>query len=192
MSAIPKTYFTEDEYLALERETDYRSEYYRGEIFAMAGASNEHNLIVNNLNFHLFTHLRGRGCRMYTFEMRLRINATRLYTYPDGMIVCGKSLYADEHVDTIVNPLILIEVLSDSTESYDKGKKFDHYRQVPTVQEYILISQDIPQIERRVRVSDTEWRLQVYDGLEAVLPLEAIDTSITLAQVYLDIEFPNG
>lgn len=192
MSAIPKTSFTEDEYLALERETDYRSEYYRGEIFAMAGASNEHNLIVNNLNFHLFTHLRGRGCRMYTFEMRLRINATRLYTYPDGMIVCGKSLYADEHVDTIVNPLILIEVLSDSTESYDKGKKFDHYRQVPTVQEYILISQDIPQIERRVRVSDTEWRLQVYDGLEAVLPLEAIDTSITLAEVYLDIEFPNG
>lgn len=192
MSAIPKTYFTEDEYLALERETDYRSEYYRGEIFAMAGASNEHNLIVNNLNFHLFTHLRGRGCRMYTFEMRLRINATRLYTYPDGMIVCGKSLYADDHVDTIVNPLILIEVLSDSTESYDKGKKFDHYRQVPTVQEYILISQEIPQIERRVRVSDTEWRLQVYDGLEAVLPLEAIDTSITLAEVYLDIEFPNG
>jgi Uma2 family endonuclease len=192
MSAIPKTHFTESEYLALERAADYRSEYYRGEIFAMAGASNEHNLIVNNLNFHLFTHLRGRGCRMYTFEMRLRINATRLYTYPDAMIVCGKSLYADDYVDTIVNPLIIVEVLSDSTESYDKGKKFDHYRQVPTVQEYILISQEIRQIERRVRVSASEWRLQVYDGLESVLPLDAIETSITLAQVYLDIEFPNG
>ncbi len=190
MSAIPKTYFTEEEYLALERATEYRSEYYRGEIFAMAGASNEHNLIVNNLNFHLFTHLRGRGCRMYTFEMRLRINVTRLYTYPDAMIVCGKSLYADDHVDTIVNPLIIVEVLSDSTESYDKGKKFDHYRQVPTVQEYILISQEIPQIERRVRVSATEWRLQVYDGLESVLPLDAIDTRIRLADIYLDIEFP--
>jgi Uma2 family endonuclease len=192
MSAIPKTFFTETEYLALERAADYRSEYYRGEIFAMAGASNEHNLIVNNLNFHLFTHLRGRGCRMYTFEMRLRINATRLYTYPDAMIVCGKSLYADDHVDTIVNPLVIVEVLSDSTESYDKGKKFDHYRQVPTVQEYILISQEIPQIERRVRVSATEWRLHVYDGLESVLPLDPIETSITLAQVYLDIEFPTG
>ena len=92
MSAIPKTYFTEEEYLALERATEYRSEYYRGEIFAMAGASNEQNLIVNNLNFQLFTHLRGRGWRMYTFEMRLRINVTRVETYQDARSVCGKSL----------------------------------------------------------------------------------------------------
>lgn len=190
MSAIPRHLYTEEEYLVLERQAVYRSEYYRGEIFAMAGSSSEHNLMAGNLKTYLHRQLRQRGCRMYLLEMRLKVAASGLYTYPDAMIVCGTTRYADDHVDTVLNPAVVFEILSDSTEAFDRGKKFDHYRRIPTLQEYVLISQEKPLVERFLRETDMDWKLQVIEGLDATLALSSVDASITLAEIYEDIEFP--
>lgn len=191
MSAIPRPLYTEEEYLTLERQAAYRSEYYRGEIFAMAGSSSEHNLMAGNLKTYLHRPLRERGCRMYLLEMRLKVMATGLLTYPDAMIVCGQTRYADEHVDTVLNPIVIFEILSDSTEAFDRGKKFDHYRRIPTLQAYILISQERALVERFLRESDVEWKLQVIEGLSETLYLPAVDSMIALADIYEEIDFPH-
>src|SRR5262249_39888199 len=127
MSTPTKSRFTPEEYLALERAAERRSEYYAGEIFAMGGASRKHIVIVANISGQLWSQLKGRPCRVYPNDMRVKVSPTGLYTYPDVAVVCGLDQFDDDHQDTLLNPTVIIEVLSKSTEAYDRGKKFEHY-----------------------------------------------------------------
>src|SRR5207302_572820 len=142
MSAVPKPLLSPQEYLARERLADFRSEFYRGEMFTMAGGSPRHSLIKTNLLGELRNALKGRPCTAYDSDLRIRVSATGLYTYPDASVLCGELQFDDEHRDTVLNPALLAEVLSDSTEAYDRGKTFTHYRQIVSLQEYLLVSQD--------------------------------------------------
>lgn len=188
MSAVPRPYYTEEAYLELERNASYRSEYYRGEIFAMAGASEEHNTIAVNLSDALAPQLKGRPCRRYLFDMRLNIPKTGLYTYPDMMIVCGERKFTEAQPDTLTNPQIIIEILSDSTEAYDRGEKFRQYEQIPSLQEYILIAQDKVSVEQFVRDGTNKWTFYRYNNLEDGLPLPTIQCEIVVADIYAQID----
>src|SRR5688500_15943172 len=165
MSAVPKPKLTVAEYLARERAAEFKSEYYRGETFAMAGASRQHNTAKENLIGELFTRLKGSPCRTFSSDQRVKVPVTGLYTYPDIVIVCGKPEYDPLDPDTLVNPVAVIEVLSPATETYDRGAKFRQYQQLPSVQEYVLVSQNEPVVERFVRQNDGTWVLTVVTGL---------------------------
>src|SRR5919199_1130147 len=135
MSAVPKTRLTPEQYLAIERKAEFKSEYYNGEMFAMAGASEPHNRIKDNLIGELHARLKVSACHSYSSDMRVKVSRTGLYTYPDIVIICGKPELEDAHGDTLLNPQVIIEVLSDSTEKYDRGKKFRHYKQIESLRE---------------------------------------------------------
>src|SRR5262249_28209470 len=170
MSTAPTRRISPEEYLAQERLADFKSEYLRGEVFAMAGASYPHTLIKDNLAQEAGTQLKSGPCRVLTSDMRVRVNATGLYTYPDVVIVCDEPEFEDAVFDTLLNPRALVEVLSDSTEKYDRGAKFGHYRQIPSLQEYVLVAQDRPLVERYVRQADNSWLLTVFEGLSQTFP----------------------
>lgn len=140
MTAQPQKYYSEQEYLEIERDADYKSEYYNGEIFAMAGAGHNHNRIVENLTGECYIAFKGKSCRTYSSDQRIHIPETGLYTYPDLIIVCDKNQYLDDKKDTILNPTVIIEVLSESTEAYGRGQKFHFYRSINSLQEYVLIN----------------------------------------------------
>jgi Uma2 family endonuclease len=180
---------TEAEYLACERTADFKSEFFDGETFAMAGGSPMHSLIAANLIHALRSKLPGKPCRPFTSDLRLKVEATGLYTYADVPVVCGELQYAGGEDDTIVNPAVLIEVLSDSTEAYDRGKKFEHYRLIPTLREYLLVSQKEPRIEQFVRQEDGHWLLHEAAGMAAALPLPSLGVTIALAEVFAGVEF---
>ncbi len=184
MVAEPNLTYTEAEYLGLERDSEVRHEYYAGEIFAMVGASEAHNLIVTSTVFSLYGQLRAHPCRVYSNDMRVRVAATGLYTYPDLIVVCGESRFADDTFETLANPTAIIEVLPDSTERYDRGKKFQHYRALASLREYLLIAQDAAHIEHFVREDADSWRLTEADGMAATIHLPAIDCTLPLAKVY--------
>jgi Uma2 family endonuclease len=189
--AIPKTvrHLTEAEYLAIERAAEFKSEFFDGEMFAMAGGSPMHSLIATNLASEVRTRLRGRPCVPFNSDLRLKIMATGLHTYPDLSVVCGPLEFADQEEDTIINPTLLAEVLSDSTEGYDRGKKFEHYRQIPTLREYLLVSQKEPRIEQFVRGDDGEWRLREAAGMEAEIQLPSLQITLPLAEVFAQVKF---
>ena len=188
MSSIAaRTYLTPEEYIAAERKATFKNEYLSGEIVAMSGASNEHNLItVNTLNV-LYNQLADRGCRVYASDMRVGINAGVSYFYPDIAVTCDKPRFEDDVFDTLINPQVIIEVLSDSTAGYDRGEKFIRYRQLESLQEYILISQDQVQVDHYLRQSK-QWVLTEFSALEDVLPLVSIGAELPLHQVYRFIE----
>ncbi|MBI1347523.1 Uma2 family endonuclease [bacterium] len=190
MSAIPKPFVSQAEYLERERSAPAKSEYYRGDVFLMAGGSPNHNLIAGNLVTAFNNALQDRPCRVYPSDQRCAC-PTGLITYPDVSVVCGEREYLDDRQDTLLNPLVLVEVLSSSTEGYDRGKKFEHYRTIPSLQEYILVAQDSPTVERFVRDSDTgKWVLSEHHGLHAGLTIEALNCQISLRDVYRKVEFP--
>ncbi len=155
-SAAKKMLFTPQQYLAIEREAEGKHEFYRGEISAMAGASLEHNRISRNLNYALGRHLGDGPCEVFSSEMRVKVDATSLYTYPDLLVACAPLEFEDSHLDVLLNPTVFIEILSPSTESYDRGKKFAQYRTISTLRDYVLISQDAPLVERYTRRGE-EW-----------------------------------
>ena len=190
MSAVPQSYISPDEYLTIERQSEYRSEYFQGEMFAMAGASEAHNLISGNLFVALKLALAGKSCRTYTSDMRVRITATGLYTYPDLVVVCGERVFDDAENDTLLNPTLIIEVLSRTTEAYDRGRKFDHYASIPTLQEYVLVAQDQPAVQQYQRLPDGSWRYLSHSGGDASINLAAVSVSLSLADIYDDIVFP--
>lgn len=187
MSTQPKPRLTPEQYLEIERKAEFRSEFYDGEMFAMAGNNIEHATVVLNLGNVLGPALRGR-CRVFQTEVRVRINSPGLYTYPDVIVVCGGIEYADAEFDTLTNPTIIMEVLSPSTESYDRGKKFEYYRKVASLREYVLVSVDQPHVECFTR-DGLKWILSEADGLESALRLESVDLTIPLGEVYLDLVF---
>lgn len=189
MSAKPKTKLTPQEYLAFERKAETKHEYFDGEIFAMAGAKRNHNIVNQNLNGLVWQHLKGKDCESYSGDMRIFVPETGLYTYPDLVVACGKPEFQDDIFDTLLNPVLLIEVLSESTESYDRGKKFQHYRSIESLQEYILASQDEAQIEKYVRHGDGFWMLSEAVGLGAEIEFSSIKCCIQLAEVYDKIDF---
>ncbi len=143
MSVQLKPFLSPQEYLAMERQAETKSEYYAGEVFAMAGASRKHNLIVPNLAYLLVGQLKSRSCEVYNSDMRVKVSATGLYTYPDLAVVCGKPRFDDDQEDTLLNPTVIVEVLSKSTEAYDRGEKFAMYRALESMTDYLLIAQDI-------------------------------------------------
>src|SRR5439155_11928006 len=175
--------YTPEEYLALERKADYKSEYANGQVIAMAGVSRSHNLIAGNLYREVSQQLRGRPCEAYISDMRVKVSRTGLYTYPDVVVVCGEIHFEDVHNDTLLNPTMIVEVLSASTEAYDRGEKFAHYRRLESLQEYLLVAQDKVRIEHYVR-QGTKWVLSELSDLNDTVPLATIDCAITLRDVY--------
>ncbi|MBZ0289024.1 MAG: Uma2 family endonuclease [Anaerolineae bacterium] len=191
--ALPKTHMTPEEYLTFERASEEKHEYYAGEIFAMTGASENHNLIAGSTYAALYAQLRKRPCNVYPSDMRVKVHATGLYTYPDITIVCGTPELEDNNIDTLLNPTVIIEVLSPSTEAYDRGKKFRHYKTIKSLQDYILISQDSMRIEH-FALRDNEWVYADAEVPNAVITLPSIDCTLRLSDVYEKITFdkPEG
>jgi Uma2 family endonuclease len=184
MSAVVKqTHCSIEEYLMLERSASVKSEFHDGQIYAMTGASRAHNLIAINIGRELSQQLKKRPCEAYMNDMRVKAVETRSYHYPDIVVVCGLPQFEDAQVDTLLNPTLLIEVLSPSTEAYDRGGKFAHYRKIATLCEYLLVTQEQPIIERYVRQDDV-WILSEAVGLDATLPLESIGCVLSLREVY--------
>ena len=188
MSALPQPYITPEEYLRIERQSEYRSEYFGGEMFAMAGASQEHNIISVNLTAELRTKLRRGPCQTFADDMRVRVTATGLYTYPDLVVVCGERIFDDSESDTLLNPTLILEVLSPSTEAYDRGRKLDQYASIASLQEYVLVSQDQPSVQQYQRVADGSWRYISTSGLDASITLAALGTSLLLADIYEGVD----
>ena len=189
MSTVAKRLLSPQEYLDRERLADFRSEYFQGEMFAMAGATFKHTLVKDNMASETHNQLKDGPCRVLTSDMRVKVNATGLYTYPNIVVVCDEPQFEDKALDTLLNPRTLVEVLSDSTEKYDRGTKFAHYRQMPSVREYVLVAQDRPLVERYVRQSDDTWVLTVFGDLKQTFAFAAIPVQIALAEIYRGVEF---
>jgi Uma2 family endonuclease len=190
MSSQPSTFLTPEEYLEIERRAERKSEYFQGEMFAMAGTSLEHAEIIINLGRELSQRLKGRQCHVYSTDVRLRVAPNGLYTYPDVMVICGDPQLADGRRDTVVNPVLIVEVLSESTEAYDRGKKFDQYSTLPSLREYLLVAQDAPRIEQWSRQPDDNWLRFETSGRDSSLQLASLDCVLPLAEVYDKIEWP--
>ncbi len=189
MAALQKSFYTPEQYLALERQASYKSEYVNGGIFAMAGASREHNQIAFNIAGELHGQLKNRPCLAYVNDMRVKVSATGLYTYPDVAAMCGEPQFEDEQMDTLLNPSVIIEILSPSTEAYDRGDKFAHYRRLPSLMEYVLIAQDKVRVEHYIR-QDRRWVLTELDGLDDRLGLVSIQCEIPLREIYAKVDLP--
>jgi len=188
LSTHPQKRITPEEYLALERKSPLKSEYFNGEIFAMGGATEHHNLIVANIVAELRGQLKGRPCKTYPSDMRVKVSPTGLYTYPDVVVVCDKALFDDDQKDTLLNPTLIVEVLSESTKDYDRGGKFEHYRAVESFKEYVLVAQDKHHVEHCVRQPDRRWLLSETNRLEDTLELTSIGCRLALAEVYDKVE----
>ena len=189
MSTAPIRRLTPQEYLAIERTAEFKSEFFGGEMFAMAGATREHIVISGNVHSDLHHQLRDRNCEVYQSDMRVRVSHTGLYTYPDVSVVCGKPQFEDANVDTLLNPKVIVEVLSDSTEGYDRGKKFQHYRNISSLTEYMLIAQDSPHVEVHTRQPDGRWLMWETNDLTSVVRLQSIECSLKVSDIYARV-FP--
>jgi Uma2 family endonuclease len=190
MASEPLHRISVDEYLALERRSATKNEYLNGEIFAMTGASRPHNIITGNVFASLHSQLRGRGCEIFTSDMRVRVPAANLYTYPDVVVACGDPRFTDEEIDTLLNPALIVEVLSPSTESYDPGTKFEYYRTLPSLAEYLLLAQDRVHAEHFVKQPNDGWLLTETDRLDDVLELPAIGCTLSLRNAYDRVRQP--
>jgi Uma2 family endonuclease len=187
MSSQAHARLTAEEYLALERQAPYKSEYGNGEVFAMSGASRRHNLIALNIGAELRAQLKQRPCEVYTSDMRVKISRTGIYTYPDVVVVCEEPVFEDAEVDTLLNPTVLVEVLSKSTEDYDRGGKFEHYRTLASLQEYLLVAQERCHVVHYVRQPDHTWLLaETYDMPDGV-HLPSIHCDLLLSEVYAKV-----
>ncbi len=189
MSTLPKTYLTPEQYLEIERRAECKSEYYQGEMFAMSGASREHNLIVASILFSLYSQLRSSRCETYPSDMRVHVRSTGLYTYPDVVIACQEPQFLDGQLDTLLNPTLLIEILSPSTEAYDRGRKFDHYQSIESLRQYLLVSSDRIHADLYTRQLDGGWLLTSADGPAGTLSLASVNCQIALADVYEKVDF---
>ncbi len=183
--------FTFAEYLQQERASDTKHELVNGEIFAMAGGTPEHARLAMSVGARLLSQLSGRPCAVFSADLLIRVRATGLATYPDLSVVCGRLERDPEDANTVVNPIVLVEVLSDSTERYDRGEKFAHYRRIPSLKEYVLVSQQAPRIEVFRRNEDgRSWTLHVADVSESV-QLTSIGCELAVDEVYASALAPS-
>jgi Uma2 family endonuclease len=189
VSTQPKPRITPEQYLALERKAEIKSEYLDGEMFAMSGATLEHTKIIVNLTRELSTKFLDRPCEVYSQDLRVKVSATGMYTYPDVAAVCEKPQLEDEHFDTLLNPQLIIEVLSESTESYDRGKKFAHYRTIASLNDYVLVSQAECRIERFSRQDDGTWLYTECTDPDGSIELPSVACRLALSRVYHKIDF---
>ena len=183
-----QTYLTSEEYLAWERKSDTKHEYLRGEIIAMSGASYQHTLITMNISGELYIQLKGRACTVHTNDMRVRTSPDTSYFYPDILVVCDEPRFEDNAFDTLLNPIVLIEVLSPSTETYDRADKFKHYQQLTSLREYIFVSQNEVRVEH-YRQQETQWTPTEFRSLEDILSLTSIDCELSLSDIYGQVNF---
>ena len=184
MGIQPQPQLTPEEYLALERQCEAKHEYYAGKIYAMAGASRKHVAIVTNISYVLVGQLKGRSCVVFASDLRVKVGKTGLYTYPDIVVVCGESHFDDEHEDTLLNPTVIVEVLSESTEAYDRGQKFAHYRTLGSLSDYLLVTQDSARIEHFRRQPGNVWLFSEVTGLGDTVIVDSISCRLPLTDVY--------
>ena len=189
MQLKEKTVISPEEYLALERQSEIKSEYFGGEIFAMAGASREHNIISTNIVRVLGNQLLEKPCNIFLSDMKVKMKEIKKYTYPDIVVVCGNEEYDDEYNDILLNPIVIIEILSDSTEAYDRGDKFAHYQFLSTFSEYILVSQYFPKIEKFLRQNNDTWIYSKCEKPEDIVRIESLKCKLQLAEVYRKVNF---
>jgi Uma2 family endonuclease len=190
MSALPKKELTVAEYLAIERQAESKSEFFNGEMFAMAGASWQHNAISANLLIEIGGRLKNGPCRVFASDLRVKVDRTGLYTYPDLLIVCGQLEFDPMDADTLVNPQVIFEILSKSTEAYVRGEKFRHYQRLPSLKEYVLVNQDKKLLQRHVQKSDGEWALRYFDDPSGEFALASIPIRVPMADIYRGVDLP--
>lgn len=183
MSAPSADFVTAAEYLEVERKAEIRSEYIAGRMYAMSGATESHNLIAGNIFSEIRGQLRGKDCRVYVSDMRVKVSPAGMYTYPDVVAVCGERHFEDAHVDTLINPTVIVEVLSASTEAYDRGEKFAQYRRIESLREYVLVEQHKIRVEHYRREGE-EWILSEISDPNGVLALPSIDCRIGVSAIY--------
>lgn len=189
MNARLDRHYTLEDYFALEEQSEIRHEYDGRRVYAMTGASRQHNRIVMRVSASLFNQLGSGPCEVYPSDMRLRIEQYGMYTYPDLSVVCGPMELTGDRLDTMTNPTLLIEVLSPSTERYDRGRKFEYYQTLESLRAYLLISQDHPRVELYLRRPDESWLLIYFTRLDQTIPLEPIGCSLSMADIYAGVAF---
>ncbi len=184
MSTLSNPFLSPEQYLEIERKAEQKSEYYNGEMFAMSGVSRRHDRINVQLTSLIALHLRGKRCEAFSANMRVLATPSGLYTYPDLSVACEEPQFADPHVDTLINPALLVEILSPSTENYDRGKKAKLYRGIPSLQELLFITQDSYEVELYRRQPDGTWSLIEAKGLESAITLTSIGYTLSLRELY--------
>ena len=186
MPARQNIQITTEEYLRTERESDTKSEYLNGDIFSMAGASRAHNQITSNLVVALAGRLSERPCSVYVSDMKVRTKTreTDKYSYPDVVVTCGDESFEDDNSDVLLNPLVIIEVLSESTEAYDRGLKFFHYQLIPSLRDYLLVTQDYCRVEHYQRHDDNQWVYSEYHDLEDKVEISTLNCSVSITEIY--------
>jgi len=190
MSFLAQSRYTAEQYLEMERRADTKNEFINGQIYAMSGANRIHNQITFNLAGLLHSQLRGRPCEAYVTDMRVKISSTGMYTYPDVAALCGEAHFEDTHLDTLINPTLIIEVLSPSTEAYDRGGKFSHYRKIQSLMEYVLIAQDWYSVERFLR-QENQWLFSESTDLSDTVHLQSIQCDLLLRDIYDKVTIPD-
>jgi len=189
MSSRPKTFLSEAEYLELERKAEFKSEYFQGEMFAMSGGTRWHGLIATNLVGELRQQLKGKPCQAYGSDLRVRVSPSRLYTYPDVTVACPELKFADDQQDTLLNPTVIVEILSDSTRGYDRGRKFQYYRTLPSLQEYLTVEQSSTHAEQWTRQPGNQWLLSEFSELDQTIELPSIGCVLKMSEIYDKVEF---
>jgi Uma2 family endonuclease len=189
MSTAEKRFISPEEYLKIERASEIRHEYYSGEMFAMTGASRPHNVIAGNIFAELRAQFRDRDCETYQSDMRVKVDRKGLYTYPDVVATCDSPTFEDDELDTLINPRVIVEVLSKSTEDYDRGTKFEMYRRIPSLRDYILVAQDRVHVEHFQRQDGERWILEDFNTREGTLLLDSIACQLRVADVYTKLTF---
>jgi Uma2 family endonuclease len=187
MSAQPVARITPEQYLEAERKAEFKHEYFDGEVFAMSGGTFPHGTIIGNLTGALWNALKGRSCTVTPNDVRVRVGSGRMYTYPDILVVCGEPRFADDQKDTLLNPTLIIEVLSTSTEAHDRGLKFREYRSLESLQEYALVSQYEPRVEKFRRGSTGDWLMTECAGLEGSCRFDSVNCEIALSEIYYNV-----
>ena len=181
--------YSPEEYFKLEETAEFKHEYRDGDIIPMSGGTTNHNQIIVNLCAHLYFALRKQNYRVFTSDVRLWMAEHRLYTYPDLMVIKGDVIYHENRKDTVLNPLVIIEILSESTGSYDHGDKFKYYRSIPEFQEYILIDQYQYSVEQFVKTETGKWQVNFYESVDSILTLSTLDFAINLTDLYEQVNF---
>lgn len=189
MSKLEKPHFTAAEYLAMDRQSSEKHEFAFGEIFAMTGASAKHVVIVTNLVREISNQLLQRPCQVYSSDLRVCIDADNRYAYPDVVVVCNQPKFLDDTLDTLLNPELIVEVLSESTRNYDRGDKFQQYRSIPSLREYLLVDSAAVHVECWTKKPDRTWSLWETNAISDAVRLESVDVTLAVSGVYFKIDF---
>jgi Uma2 family endonuclease len=192
MSSLARQRLTPREYLEIERRAATKSEYFDGRMWAMAGAKWDHNVIVGNVTAELRQALRGRPCQVAPNDTRITVSDTGLYTYPDIVVVCGEVRFEDGRQDTILNPILLVEVLFESTEEYDRDTKFEHYRRLESLRDYVMVSSERVRVECYSRQADGTWRYAEATHLEGTIEFPSLESRFDLAEIYYTLNLPSS